>query len=100
MGSATPAETMFGGELGIRVEHLQLWLVAATREQQSEKANWDRVMDIIRTEIKYGRLSEECTCQTVIRITKGNGEFKEIVLIKVLWKALSGVLKRQIGAAV
>ena len=42
----------------------------------------------------------ECMWQKVVLIPKGNGEFVVIGLVKVLWKALSGVINRQIGVVV
>ena len=36
-------------------------------------ANWDRVMDIIQSELRYGRLMEECTLQAVVLLPNGNG---------------------------
>ena len=77
-----------GGTSGIRSEHLQSWLTAATREEQPDTANWDRVVEILHTAFQDVRLPTECTFQTVVIIPKGNGVFRSFSLIEVLWKVL------------
>ena len=48
------------------------------------------MVEIIQTDVWYGRLPTECTWQTMVTIPKKNQEFREIDLEKVLWKAFSG----------
>ena len=40
-----------------------------------------------------------CTWQTVVLIPNGNGEFRGIGIVEVLWKAFSGVTNWRIGVA-
>ena len=42
----------------------------------------------------------ECAWQTVFLLPIDNGEFLGIGIVKFLWKALLGVVKRRIGTAV
>ena len=42
----------------------------------------------------------ECTLQAVIILPNGNGEFRGIGLIEVIWKTASGIVNCQIRAAV
>ena len=84
----------------MRVDNLQLWLVAATHEERPETSNWDRVVDIIQVEFREVRIKEECTLQTVVLLPKGNGEFRGIGNLEVLRKALPGVANWRIRAAV
>ena len=89
-----------GGTSNIRAEHLQYWLVGEKREERLDTENWDRVVEILQTYFWYDRLPTECTWQTVVIIPKGGGDFRGIRLIELLWKSLSGVIHRRIGAAV
>ena len=84
----------------MRVDHLQSWLEEETCEERLDTANWEQVVEIPQPEIRYGRVLTECAWQTVVLIPKENGEFRGIGHVEVLWKALSGVINRQIGAAV
>ena len=61
---------------------------------------WDRVVEILQTYFWGGRLPTEFTWKMAVLIPKGNGKFKGIRIVKVLWKALSGVINWRIGAAV
>ena len=42
----------------------------------------------------------ECAWQTVVVFPKGNGKFRGISLVEVIWKALPWVMNRWIGASV
>ena len=81
-------------------DHLQSCLAAATCEERTDMSNWERVVEILQLAFRDSKLHMECMWQKVVLIPKGNGEFVLIGLVKVLWKALSGVINRQIGAAV
>ena len=45
-----------GGLSGMRLEHLQYWLVAATREERMETVNWERFVEILQTAFVDGRI--------------------------------------------
>ena len=76
----------------MRAEHLQGWLAAVTREKDPDTGHWDQVIDLVQTVFQDGLLPAECTCQTVVLLPKGNGDFRGIGLVEVLWKAVSGVI--------
>ena len=81
----------------MRSEHLQSWLAAVTREERPDTENWDRLVDILQTYFWGFRLPTELTWKVVVLITQGNGEFRGIGLIELLWKALLGVINWRIG---
>ena len=81
-------------------DHLQSCLAAATCEERTDMSNWERVVEILQLAFRDSKLHMECMWQKVVLIPKGNGEFVLIGLVKVLWKALSGVINRQIGVVV
>ena len=76
----------------MRVEHLRLQLQAATRKETQDTTKWGKVVSIVQAEFEDGNLAEECTCQTVVLITKGRGDFQGICLLDVLWNMATGIL--------
>ena len=70
---------------------------AATREEWPDMENWDWVVEILQICFWYGRLPTECTCQTTVLVPKGNGYFRGVGIVKVLWKALLGAINWRIG---
>ena len=89
-----------GRASSMQAEHLQYWLTATTHKEQPDTANWERVVEILQTAFRDDRISTECTWQMVVLVPKGDGEFRGIGIVGVLWKALSGVINRRIRAAV
>ena len=49
---------------------------------------------------REGKLPEECTWQMAILSIKGNGDFRGISLVEVLWNTVLIVINRQIVSAV
>ena len=49
-------------------------------------ANFDCVVEIIKTELWYGRIPSECVWQIVVIITKVNGGFNVIGPVKLIRK--------------
>ena len=101
MGSEQDKETLvMGGDSVMRAEHLQMWLAEATREERPGMKKWDKVVDIIQSTIREGRIPMECAWKTVVLIPKGNGTLYGIRLVEDIWKAMSGVVNFRIGLAV
>ena len=46
-----------------------------------EASNWERVVDMVQTAFREGRLAEEATRQAVVRIPKGKKEYHNIGLV-------------------
>ena len=67
-----------------QVAQLQSWLVAATHEEWPDTANWYRVVKILHTMFRDGRLIEECTGQMLVLIPNGNRDFIGIGIVEVL----------------
>ena len=59
-------------------------------------ANWEWVVDILQTVLGDGRITTKCTCQIVLLIYKGNGEFWGVVFVEVLCKEFLGVINSRI----
>ena len=83
----------------MRVEHLLQWLHEATRDNTPDTTNWQKVVAIVKTAFRKETIAEESTCQTVILISKWeSGEFREIELVEVLWKAFTSLLNLRLTA--
>ena len=74
----------------MRAKHLRMWLRTATQEEHPDPGNWDKSIAIIQAAFRGGELAAPCACHTVVMIPKGRGtNFRGIVLVEVLWKAIS-----------
>ena len=108
----------------MRAEHLKRWL-AATRNAAKDKttageettegkestesaestesmeaANWERVVDLVQTAFREGRLVEGVTWQAVVLIPKGEKEYGGIGLVEVVWKVVAAVLNFRLTASI
>ena len=96
----------------MRVEHLERWLVATRKSVKEEKAageetmevkestepmeasNWERVVDMVQTTFREGRLAKEATWKAVALIPKVKRNYRGIGLLEVMWKVVAFILNR------
>ena len=57
-------------------------------------------MKIIQLEFDRGELALDCTCNTVILIHKGGGEYYLLGLVEVLWKVVSIIIERHMAESI
>ena len=62
--------------------------------------NWERVVALVRADFVQGRLSEESTCQAVVLIPKGNGDYCGIDLVEVVWKVVVTILNFRLSDSI
>ena len=62
----------------MRAEHFSQWLIVATRDDSPDSTNWLKFVAIMQVVFCYGMLAKECMWQTVVLISKGKGELREI----------------------
>ena len=73
------------GPSGMRAKHIRLWLCAATREEDPDPRNWEKVVAIIHAAFRGGELTAPCAWQMVVMILKVVGTyFRGIGLVEVL----------------
>ena len=77
------------GPSGKRVENIQAWLRAATREEFPNPSQWEMFVGLIQATFSEVRLSKECDWKTVPLIPNGNSDFRSIGLFKVLCKTVT-----------
>ena len=84
----------------MRVEHLQEWIVEVTRYQYLETGNWGLAVDLVQTYFRYCTILADFMWQTVFLLPMVNVDYSEIVLIKVLWKIVLGLINHRIWASI
>ena len=65
----------------------------ATEEEGEDL--WAKVVELTQTAFREGKLAEEATWQAMVMIPKGNGEFRVIGLVEVVWKILTLIIYRR-----
>ena len=66
----------------------------------AEMTNWVKVVALVRADLGGGLLSEEATCQAVVLIPKGKGDYRGIGLVEVIWKLVAAILNLLIIASI
>ena len=113
-----------GGLSRIRAEHLKRRMAAARKSAKdkmtageettkskystesvestapTEVANWDRVVDLVHTVFREGRLAEEVTWQAVVLIPKGKQYYRVVGLMEVMWKVVAAILNRRLMTSI
>ena len=85
---------------GIKAEHIWAWLRASNRKDLPYPLKWDMDIGLIQAAFREGDLAEECAWKTVVPIPKGNGNFRGIGLVEILWKTVTGILNRRLTATI
>ena len=81
----------------MRAEHLHQWLIDDTRNDRPDATNWQKVVAIVQAAFRDGMMVKDSTWQTVTRVPKGTSIiFRVVVLVKVLWKAVTGLQNRRL----
>ena len=71
---------------------------AAQKETESE--NWRRVVDLVHSAFREGKLVEEAMWQAVVLIPKGNKDYRGIGLVEVMCKLVAAILNRRLTASI
>ena len=120
MGGKTPTkQPRRGGPSRMRAEDLKGWLAAERRgEKERETAtkdgggggerehrtedegHWEKVVELIQTAFRDGELAEEATWQAVVLIPKGQGDYRGIGLVEVMWKVVALILNRRLTSSI
>ena len=81
----------------MRDEHLRIWIGVATQEERPDPGNWEKVVTTIHAAFRGGELTAQCAWKVVVITPKGGGtDFRGIVLVEIMWKAISGIINRWI----
>ena len=105
-----------GGPSGMWTENLKRWLATARKaekdketaekeeaattterartdisaaQKETESDNWKRVVDLVQSAFREGKLAEEAIWQAVVLIPKGKKDHQGIFLMEVMWKVVA-----------
>ena len=59
----------------MKVEHLQAWLQAATRDKDTDTETWDKVVSVIHIAFWEGYIPDALMWTTMVMIPKCGGEY-------------------------
>ena len=91
---------MSGGLYGIMTDHICSWLRSANREALPDPSQWEMVVGLIQAEFCEGHLTKDCAWKTTVLISKGNGDFCGMRLVKLLCKTVTGILNCRLAATI
>ena len=66
-------------------------VLAAQTETEMETDNWTRVVDLVQSALREGKLTEEAMWQAMVLIPKGKKEYWGIGLVEVMWKVVAAI---------
>ena len=100
----------------MRAEHLKGWLAVSKRRniEAAEEVkgttdgeegglmepNWERLLDLVQTAFREGRLAEEATRKAVVLRPKGEKDYHGIGLVEAMWKVVAVILNRRLTASI
>ena len=65
-------------------------------EKCLEREHWDKLVSITKSEFRDGNILEALECLTMALITKGEGGYRGIVLVEVIWKVCAAIVNTKI----
>ena len=65
-----------------------------------EKSKWEMVMELVQTDFQDGFIKEEATCQAMILIPKGGGDYRGIGIVEVVWKEVAVILNHRFTSSI
>ena len=74
--------------------------VTEGEEGVSTEPNWERLVELVQTAFKEGRLAEEAMWQAVVLIPKGKKYYHGICLVEVMWKVVEAILNCQLTSSI
>ena len=103
----------------MQADDLKGWLAAARREEKERETatkdgggggerecqteaegHFGRVVELIQTAFRDGKLAEEATWQAVVLILKVKGDYRGIGLVEVMWKVVPVILTRRLTSSI
>ena len=69
-------------------------------QKETESYNWARVVDLVQSALREGKLTEEAMWQAMVRIPKGKKDYWGIGRFVVMWKEVAAILYRRLAASI
>ena len=84
----------------MKAEHLKEWLWAATREKDQDTKTWDKVVSVIHVAFMEGYILEALMQTTMVLIPKGNGQYRGIGLVEIIWKVCTSIVSSRLQRSI
>ena len=91
-------ETAGNEEVATTTEREIIEITAAKKE--TELDNWKRVVDLVQSDFREGKLVKKAMCQAVVLIPKGKKEYWGIGLVEVMWKVVAAILNSRLTTSI
>ena len=88
------------GPSKVRAEKLKEWLFEATRQENPELENWNRVVELVQLCFRERRVPTQLSWSTVVLLPKGGGDYRGIGLLEIIWKVIESIVNRRIASKV
>jgi hypothetical protein len=85
------------GASGIRIEHLKNWQKGAETEETCFHL-WSKVVKLVQMVFTGSDIPEAFCSGILVLIPKGNGELRGIALLETIYKLISSIINRRLGA--
>ena len=84
----------------MKTEHLNSWLLAATRDKEPETKTWNKLVGVIQVAFQKGYIPEALMWKTMVLIPKGGREYRGIGLVETIWKVCASILNSKLQSSV
>ena len=92
------------GPSGMSADHLKAWLELATDPPEKTAVRdckaWEALCEFVRHIYATGEMPVELSWATMILLPKGDGQYRGIGLLEIIWKLISKIIDRRIKAHV
>ena len=88
------------GPSKVRAEKLKEWLLEATRQENPERENWNRVVKLVQLCFKERQVPTQLSWSTVVLLPKGGGDYRGIGLLEIVWKVIESIINRRIASKI
>jgi exonuclease III len=87
-----------GGPSGIRGEHLKAWMNAAIGG--GDDTPWRKLVELVQHGFKTGDLPEAMAWSVMILLPKGDGDYRGIGLVEVIWKLIAAIINERLKESI
>jgi hypothetical protein len=87
-----------GGPSGIRGEHLKAWMNAAMGD--GDDTPWKKLVELVQHGFKTGELPEAMAWSVMILLPKGDGDYRGIGLVEVIWKLIAAIINERLKGSI
>ena len=88
------------GPSKLRAEQLKKWLEEATREEEPQTENWDRITTLVKLCFEKQSIPTQFSRSMVVLLLKDIGNYRGIGLLEIVWKTTELIINWQIAQTI